>query len=134
MCNEKNKNNPSEEYDYRFIDYRLTQLETNLRKGQEKLELEQQNNYKELIQLLQTMQENNQEQTRQIVEISQKQEALADKIKCIDKLKEAATSHKEQINTLYHRMDIYKQIGFLIGGTAVSAFIMAIFELITKMI
>ena len=132
MCKEKNDKKSSEEYDYRFFDYRLTQLETNLRKGQEKLELDQQSNYKELITMLQVMQEGNNEQTKQIVEISQKQEALAEKMKCIDKLKEAATSHKEQINTLYHRMDIYKQIGFLIGGTAVSAFIMAVFELITK--
>ncbi len=132
MCNENNDKKSSEEYDYRFFDYRLTQLETNLRKGQEKLELDQQSNYKELITMLQVMQEGNNEQTKQIVEISQKQEALAEKMKCIDKLKEAATSHKEQINTLYHRMDIYKQIGFLIGGTAVSAFIMAVFELITK--
>lgn len=132
MCNEKNKKDPSEEYDYRFLDYRLTQLENNLRKGQEKLEVEQQNNYRELIQLLQAMQENNQEQTRQIVEVIQKQEALADKMKCLDKLKDAAVSHKEKINTLDHRLDVYKQIGFLIGGAAVSAFIMAIFNLITK--
>ena len=52
--------------DYRFIDYRLNQLETNLRKGQEKLEREQQNNYKEIMHLLQVMQEGNNEQNKQL--------------------------------------------------------------------
>ena len=64
MCNEHKHTEDTQEY--RFIDYRLDQLELNLRKGQEKLEQDQQRNYKELIQMLQVMQEANNEQNKQI--------------------------------------------------------------------
>ena len=61
---QNNKDKTLTDEDYRFLDYRLTQLEQNLRKGQEKIEQETAQNYKELIQMLRTMQENNNEKNR----------------------------------------------------------------------
>ena len=116
MCNEKNKQNTKEtEHDYRFLEYRLDQLETNLRKGQEKLEIEQKNNYNGLIKILQVLQEGNNEQNKQLVELSQRQKSVEEKLPCIDSLKEVATKHNTEIKELERRMEIYKQILMLVG-------------------
>lgn len=116
MCNEKNKQGPKgTKQDYRFLDYRLNQLETNLRRGQEQLEQEQKNNYNDLIKILQVLQEGNNEQNKQLVELSQRQKSVEEKLPCIDSLKEVATKHNTEIKELERRMEIYKQILMLVG-------------------
>lgn len=116
--------------DYRFIDYRLNQLETNLRKGQEKLEQEQQNNYKEIMQLLQVMQEGNNEQNKQLIEVIQRQKTVEEKMGCIDKLREVATKNTTEIKDIERRIEIYKQILFVVGTGAAIALITEIITII----
>lgn len=116
--------------DYRFIDYRLNQLETNLRKGQEKLEREQQNNYKEIMHLLQVMQENNNEQNKQLIEVVQRQKTVEEKMGCIDKLREVATKNTTEIKDIERRIEIYKQILFVVGTGAALALITEIITII----
>lgn len=116
--------------DYRFIDYRLNQLETNLRKGQEKLEQEQQNNYKEIMHLLQVMQEANNEQNKQLIEVNQRQKTVEEKMQCIDKLREVATKNTTEIKDIERRIEIYKQILFVVGTGAAIALITEIITII----
>ncbi len=122
MCNEKTKKVTKEtEQDYRFLDYRLQQLENNLLRGQEKLEQEQKQNYQELIKMLQILQEGNNKQNEQLVELSQKTQALEAKYTCVDKLKEAATKNTTRLNDIERRLEIYKQILFVVGtGVVIS--------------
>jgi len=131
--NEPNKQNDTgTHYDYRFLDYRLDQLEHKIGKGLDRLELEQTNNYKEILKTLQLMQDGNNEQNKQLVEISQRQQSMEEQLKCIDRLKEVATSHKEQINNIYHRFAIYQKIFFILGTATATALITAFFNLLTK--
>ena len=116
--------------DYRFIDYRLNQLETNLRKGQEKLEQEQQNNYKEIMHILQVMQEGNNEQNKQLIEVIQRQKTVEEKMGCIDKLREVATKNTTEIKDIERRIEIYKQILFVVGTGAAIALITEIITII----
>lgn len=106
MCNEKNTDN--DVYDYRFISYRLDQLEQNLVKGQEKLEHEQSQNYKELLRMLQVMQESNSEQNKMIIELNQRMRTVETNMKCIDKIKEYTTLHHAEIKNINRRLNIYK--------------------------
>lgn len=116
--------------DYRFIDYRLNQLETNLRKGQEKLEQEQNRNYKELMHLLQVMQEGNNEQNKQLIEVIQRQKTVEEKMQCLDKLREVATKNTTEIKDIERRIEIYKQILFVVGTGAAIALITEIITII----
>ena len=128
MSDEQNKKTNDD--DYRFIDYRLDQLETNLRKGQEKLEQEQNQNYKELLQMLQLIQENNTEQSKQIIEVNQRQKTVEEKMQCIDKLREVATKNTTEIKDIERRIEIYKQILFVVGTGAAIALITEIITII----
>ena len=116
--------------DYRFIDYRLNQLEQNLRKGQEKLEQEQNRNYKELMHLLQVMQEGNNEQNKQLIEAAQRMKTVEEKMGCIDKLREVATKNTTEIKDIERRIEIYKQILFVVGTGAAIALITEIITII----
>ena len=116
--------------DYKFIDYRLNQLETNLRKGQEKLEQEQQNNYKEIMHLLQVMQEGNNEQNKQLIEVVQRQKTVEEKMRGIDKLRDVATKNTTEIKDIERRIEIYKQILFVVGTGAAIALITEIITII----
>ena len=128
MSDEQNKKTSDD--DYRFIDYRLNQLEQNLRKGQEKLEREQQNNYKEIMHLLQVMQEGNNEQNKQLIEVVQRQKTVEEKMGCIDKLREVATKNTTEIKDIERRIEIYKQILFVVGTGAAIALITEIITII----
>lgn len=134
MCNEKSisSNKQVQEKDFRFIDYRLNQLEINLRKGQEKLEREYKEANRQILDTLKLMQENHNEVNKTLIELSQRQANTENKIISIDRLLETATMNRTEIKELERRMDIYKQILFLVGGTAVSALLMALFQLILK--
>lgn len=116
MCNE-NKNKE----DVRFLSYKLDQLEKNLREGQEKLETTQSNNYKQLISILQQLQEGNNIQNQKLIELTEKQKVVESKVVCIDRLKEVATKHNTEIHELERRLEIYKQVLFVVGtGVAVA--------------
>jgi uncharacterized protein (DUF3084 family) len=130
MCNEKTKEKDNN-YDYRFIDYRLTQLENNLRKGQEKLEQDQKSNYQELIRMLQTMQESSNNLSQKIIELKERQYALEEKSKRVDQMKETIATHEERISDHDRRLGIYQTV--LIGVTitvvaAVVIFILKLFQ------
>jgi len=117
MCNE----NKNKEEDVRFLGYKLDQLEKNLREGQEKLEKEQSDNYKQLISILQQLQEGNNLQNQKLVELTEKQKVVEGKVVCIDRLKEVATKHNTEIHELERRLEIYKQVLFVVGtGVAVA--------------
>lgn len=113
MCN-KQKNNtttPHEEIkDYRFIDYRLTQIENNLRQGQQRLEQEYKEQNRQIMQTLTAMQEGLNKQNSSIVELTQRVHSLEDQSTCVDKLREATVKNTTEIKELERRMDIYKQI------------------------
>lgn len=116
MCNE-NKNKE----DVRFLSYKLDQLEKNLREGQEKLETAQSTNYKQLSSILQQLQEGNNIQNQKLIELTEKQKVVESKVVCIDRLKEVATKHNTEIHELERRLEIYKQVLFVVGtGVAVA--------------
>lgn len=132
MTNETSDKKPDENYDYRFLDYRLDQLERKIDEGMGKLEARQTNNYQELIKMLQLMQEGNNKQNQQLVEIQQRQQTLENQIKSIDNLKDATVSHKEQINNIYHRLGVYQKIFIILGTATATSLITALFNIITK--
>lgn len=125
-------NNETEDttYDYRFLDYRLDQLELNLRKGQEKLEKEYKESNKTILETLTAMQEGQNEQNRTIVELIQRQKNVEEKMKCIDKLKEVATKNTTKVHELERRIDIYKQVLVGVGISAVSALVIGVLKFI----
>ena len=99
------KNEPKDEQeikDYRFILYRIDQLEIN-----------EKENFKELMKMLQVMQQGQNEHNKTIIEINQRMYAVEEKTKCIDKLKEAATKRKKDVVNINRRLDIYRAV--LIG-------------------
>lgn len=113
MCN-KQKSNPTPPHeeikDYRFIDYRLDQLEHNLRQGQERLEQEYKEQNRQIMQTLTAMQDGLNQQNSSIVELTQRVYSLEEQSACIDKLREATVKNTTEIHELERRMDIYKQI------------------------
>ena len=123
-------NNETEDttYDYRFLDYRLDQLELNLRKGQEKLEKEYKESNKTILETLTAMQEGQNEQNRTIVELIQRQKNVEEKMKCIDKLRDVATENTTRVKELERRIDIYKQVLIGVGISAVSALIIGVLK------
>jgi hypothetical protein len=131
MCNEKQIHNKEIE-EQRFIDYRLDQLEFNLQRGIEKLEADFKTQNTQIMQTLQLLQEGQNKQNQTLVEVTQRVQSLEQKNACIDKLREVATKNRTEIHEIERRLEIYKQILFLVGGTAVTSFLVALFELITK--
>lgn len=132
MTNETSDKKPDENYDYRFLDYRLDQLERKIDEGMGKLEARQTNNYQELIKMLQLMQEGNNKQNQQLVEIQQRQRTLEDKMKCIDNLKDVAVSQREQIQNINRRLGVYQRIFIILGTATAGSLLTAIFNIITK--
>ena len=130
-----NKQDPEKEKtinneDYRFLAYRLDQLEINLLKGQEKLEFEYKEQNKQIMQTLQVMQQGQNQQLKNITEVTQRVYAVEEKSKYIDKIKEATTSHAERIKELERRLDIYKVITIGIITTLFGAGLLEIVRMI----
>lgn len=100
---------------YRFIDYRLDQLEIALKTGLSKIEVEQKENNAEIMHMLQTLQEGQNEQNKNIIELQQRQAAVEKEMVCIEKLKEAATKNSTRLTDIERRMEIYKQVLFILG-------------------
>ena len=114
MCNEKHKRE-----EQRFLDYRINQLEHNLSQSIEKLEKQQKENNKEILQTLQIMQQGLNDNTKTLIELHERQQIIEEKAHCIDKIKEEATKNGEEKRALTDRLDIYKQILMIVGtGTA----------------
>lgn len=121
MDNEHNKKELTRTDEYKFIEYRLDQLEQNLRKGQEKLEEDAKHNNKEIMQLLQQNNQTLLEQNKQLVELQQRQINVEEKVSCINRLREVATKNRSNIHEIERRLEIYKQILFVVGtGAALS--------------
>lgn len=117
MCNEKTR----ELEDQRFTDYRLDQLENNLRRGQEKLEQEYKEQNKQIMNTLTMMQEGQHQQNQTLAELNQRVHTVEEKNNCIDKLREVATKNRTEIHDIERRLEVYKQILFVVGtGVAIA--------------
>ena len=127
MCNE-HKHEEIEQQ--RFIDYRLDQLENNLRRGQEKLEQEYKEQNQQIMKTLTLMQEGQNQQNRTLAELNQRVATLEDKNSCIDKLREIATKNTTEIKDVERRLDIYKHILLAVGTGAGVALLIDIIKLI----
>ena len=127
MCNNP-KNNELDEK--RFIDYRLDQLELNLRKGQEKLEQDFKQQNSQILQTLQIMQEGQNEQNKTLVELTQRVQTLEEKKPQIDNLKETSTTNTTEIHELERRLDVYKQVLIGIGISVAAVILVDILKLI----
>lgn len=108
MCNETKE--PSLNKDYRFIDYRLDQLEQNLSKGQERLEKEYKEQNEQIMKTLQIMQEGQNQQNQTLTELKQRVVTLEEKRGAVDKLKEVAARDTTRITELERRLDLYKVV------------------------
>lgn len=121
MCNEHNKKELTLTEEYKFIEYRLDQLEQNLRKGQEKLESDAKHNNEEIMHLLQQNNQTLLEQNKQLVELHQRQINVEEKVSCINRLREVATKNRTNIHEIERRLEVYKQILFVVGtGVAIA--------------
>lgn len=127
MCNEQTRDEIEQQ---RFIDYRLDQLELNLRKGQEKLEQEYKEQNQQIMKTLTIMQEGQNQQNRTLAELNTRVATLEDKNSCIDKLREIATKNTTEIKDVERRLDIYKHILLAVGTGAGVALLIDIIKLI----
>lgn len=131
MDNQKknNKNNETNE-DVRFLDYRLTQLENKLEKGLDTLEQEQRRYNIEVMKTLQSLQQGQSKTHETIAQLQQRQTHLEEKMKCIDKLKDAASKNTERNKHTNQRIDVIQKILILVGGAAISAVLGAIWSIL----
>ena len=136
---ETETNMPTEEtdihtQDYRFLDYRLTQLENKLDKGLNKLEHEQREYNLQVMNTLHQLQEGQHKTYENIAQIKQRQTDMEEKLHCIDKLKAITSQNRERIRNNYdstnHRIDVVQKILFAVGGAAVSALFAAAFSIV----
>lgn len=126
--NNKNKNN-TRTNDYRFLDYRLTQLENKLERGLEQIETEQRRYNLEVMQTLQQLQEGQNKTAEGMAKVRQRLDDMDEKIKAIDKLKESANKNTARIDSTNHRIDVVQKILFAVGGAAISALFTAIISI-----
>ena len=136
MCNtdkktpkQNNNKTPNQPNDYRFLDYRLNQLEQKLERGLDNIEQEQRRYNIEVMKTLQTLQEGQNKTTENIAQLKQRLDDMEDKMKCIDKLKEAAHTNTAKIKSTNHRIDVIQKILFAVGGAAISALFTAIISI-----
>ena len=122
------------EYDYKFLDYRLNQLEQNLKQGQQKLEETQTQNYNEILQILKTLTEGNSTQNQTLTELNTRIKNVEKKMPNIDSLEKTTTGHAKQIENLETRLDTYKQITIAIVVALVGTMITLFFNIITKLL
>ncbi len=144
MCNTKNKNNTDTITqnsttknndivainDYKFIDYRLTQLENKLEKGLSNLEQDHRRNTTEIMKTLQTLQLGQSKTGEAMAKMQQRINTLEQNQHCIEKLKDAANKNITKIEAANHRIDVVQKILFAVGGAAVSALFAAAFSIV----
>ena len=126
MCNEQQ----ADPEQYRFLDYRLDQLEQNLRKGQERLENEYKEQNKQIMQTLTMMQESMGQHNTAIVEVTQRISNIEQKAETLDNIRERTTKHHERIKELERRLDIYKQVLIAVSVTVVGAILVELIRII----
>jgi len=126
MCNEQQADTEQ----YRFLDYRLDQLEQNLRKGQERLENEYKEQNKQIMQTLTMMQESMGQHNTAIVEVTQRISNIEQKAETLDNIRERTTKHHERIKELERRLDIYKQVLIAVSVTVVGAILIELIRII----
>lgn len=126
MCNEQQADTDQ----YRFLDYRLDQLEQNLRKGQERLENEYKEQNKQIMQTLTMMQESMGQHNTAIVEVTQRISNIEQKAETLDNIRERTTKHHERIKELERRLDIYKQVLIAVSVTVVGAILIELIRII----
>ena len=119
----KNNNNTG---DYRFLDYRLNQLELKLERGLEQIETEQRRYNIEVMKTLQTLQEGQNRTTENMAKIRQHIDDMEEKLKCIDKLKDVASKNTARITAVNHRVDVVQKILFAVATAAISALFTAL--------
>ena len=124
--NKNNNKNNTPTNDYRFLDYRLTQLENKLERGLEQIETEQRRYNLEVMQTLQQLQEGQNKTYENMAKVRQRLDDMDEKIKAIDKLKESANKNTARIDSTNHRIDVVQKILFAVGGAAISALFTAI--------
>ena len=132
MCNEKNNKKWDQVNDYRFLDYRLNQLEFKLGEGLKKIEEEQKGYNVQVMETLQRLQEGQHKTYETIAQLKQRTTDLEQRMECIDKLKEAANKNTERNKHLTHRINVIQKILFVVGTAAAGGFITALFSLLTK--
>lgn len=122
----KNNNNTG---DYRFLDYRLNQLELKLERGLEQIETEQRRYNIEVMKTLQTLQEGQNRTTENMAKVRQHIDDMEEKLKCIDKLKEVASKNTARITAVNHRVDVVQKILFAVATAAISALFTALISI-----
>jgi len=132
MCNEKNNKKEDQVNDYRFLDYRLNQLELKLGEGLKKIEDEQKEYNLQVIETLQRLQEGQNKTYETIAQLEQRTLNLEQRITCIDTLKKAANKNTERNKHLNHRVNVIQKILFVVGAAAITGFVTALFSLLTK--
>ena len=137
MCNQQKppnttpkRNNETTQDDYRFLDYRLTQLENKLERGLEQIETEQRRYNLEVMQTLQQLQEGQNKTTETMAKVRQRLDDMDEKIKTIDTLKDKSSEHTQAVKAVNHRVDVVQKILFAVGGAAISAFFTALVSII----
>ena len=122
----KNNNNTD---DYRFLDYRLNQLELKLERGLEQIETEQRRYNIEVMKTLQTLQEGQHKTTENMAKVQQHIDGIEEKLKCIDKLKDVASKNTARITAVNHRVDVVQKILFAVATAAISALFTALISI-----
>lgn len=120
--------------DYRFLDYRLNQLENKIESGLGRIEEEQRQYNLQVLQTLQQLQDGQNKTYENIAKIKQRQKDMEEKLHCIDKLRDATSRNTERIKnnnqSTNHRVDVIQRILFVVGGAAISALFTAIIAII----
>ena len=143
MCNTKNKNNTDTITnsttknndivainDYKFIDYRLTQLENKLEKGLHNLEQDHRRNTTEIMKTLQTLQLGQTKTGEAMAKMQQRINTLEQNQHSIEKIKDTSNNNITRIEATNHRIDVVQKILFAVGGAAVSALFAAAFSIV----
>jgi CHASE3 domain sensor protein len=140
MCNQnKNPTQPTETTrknnntttieEYRFLDYRLNQLETKLERGLDNIEQDQRRYNIEVMKTLQTLQEGQNRTTENMAKVRQHIDDMEEKLKCIDKLKDVASKNTARITAVNHRVDVVQKILFAVATAAISALFTALISI-----
>jgi len=137
MCNQNKKptqqettrENNNNTGDYRFLDYRLNQLELKLERGLEQIETEQRRYNIEVMKTLQTLQEGQHKTTENMAKVQQHIQDMEEKLKCIDKLKDVASKNTARITAVNHRVDVVQRILFAVATAAISALFTALISI-----
>lgn len=125
----QSQENP-EPNDYRFLDYRLTQLENKLERGLDNIEQEQRRYNIEVMKTLQQLQEGQNKTYENMAKVRQRLDDMDEKIKAIDNLKDKTAENTQAVKSVNHRVDVVQKILFAVGGAAIAALFSAIVSIV----